>query len=166
MNRQIRKRICVPYGVMVVGLTISCGPPRSHPSNVRSDQAVAIHYDKPSWHDEGVRLLESGRCTELRTLLDGVPQEQRTEEWYVLSAMDEALCWTRTRMGKHKAAALQAIESGITRYPDSALLIANKGALLETFGDVDAAMRLYNEAYSRSKEHLRDQPDSRTDRYV
>ncbi len=163
-------RISVIHRLAVVVLAISCGQPRGYPSrhlsNLQSEKPPVSGNHAPPWYDESLRLLQSGRCSELEAFLTAVPQDRRPEDWYVLSAMGGAMCWRQTRMEKYKAAALQVIEKGITHYPDSALLIANKGALLEGFGDVEAASRLYRDAYRRAQEHLRSRPESRDDRYV
>jgi len=54
----------------------------------------------------------------------------------------------------------------MTRYPDSALLIADKGGLLEMFGDAAAAQALYERAGKVANSNLRRNPQSRSDRYV
>jgi tetratricopeptide (TPR) repeat protein len=76
------------------------------------------------------------------------------------------MCWGQSHSDSDKTAALQVIDAGLKRYPESALLMGNKGALLETFGDLDGAKRLYDEAYRKSKAHLRTHPESRKDQYV
>src|SRR5438309_2076298 len=126
MRRRIRMSVSVSYGLAFAVLAISCGQPRDYPSthlsNLRSEKPPVSPNHAPPWYDESLRLLESGRCADLETFLTGVPQDRRSEDWYVLSAMGDAMCWRQTRMDKYKASALQAIEGGITRYPDSALL--------------------------------------------
>jgi tetratricopeptide (TPR) repeat protein len=117
-----------------------------------------------TWLQHGIRLLGSNKCDELRSFLSTIPEREVNEEWFRLRALGEGMCWTHTRSAKDKASALQAVDEGISKYPESAGLIAAKGGLLELFGDRVAAQPLYDRARQVAEANLRKNPMSRKDR--
>jgi tetratricopeptide (TPR) repeat protein len=76
------------------------------------------------------------------------------------------MCWSHSRLETDKQEALSAVDEGMARYPDSALLMVDKGGLLEMFGDATAARALYERAEKVAADNLRRNPQSRNDRYV
>jgi len=119
-----------------------------------------------SWVARGVSLLQAGRCADLRALLKTVPPSQISEQWYELRGLGEAMCWSHSRRDADKRPALSAIEEGMQRYPNSASLIADKGGLLEMFGDVAGAQPFYERAAQVATANLRRKPQSQNDRDV
>ena len=128
-----------------------------------SSSAIAARAQRPvSWRAEAIAMLNERRCAGARQVLQGVPATQVTEDWYELKAMGEAACWSQSHAPADKQAALAAIDEGIKRYPESASLIADKGAVLESFGNVAAAIPLYQVAHAKAAQSLKRQPTSRT----
>ncbi len=120
----------------------------------------------PAWVERGISLLGSKRCDELRAFLKTIPPAEVSEEWYELRGLGEAMCWSHSRSDVDKRAALSAIDEGMHRYPESALLIMDKGGLLEMLGDVTGARVFYERAAQVATANLRRKPDSREDRFV
>ena len=119
-----------------------------------------------SWIDHGMILIRDGKCEDLRALLVTVPEKARVEEWYELRGLGEASCWSHSHSETDKTSALSAFDAGMARYPNSALLIADEGAVWQTFGDSARANKLYEQARLMALANLKRNPQSRYDRYV
>ena len=115
------------------------------------------------WRETAISMLNQGRCADVRWVLQAVPAGQVNEDWYGLKAMGEAACWAHSHASADREAAFKAIDQGLKRYPDSAALVSEKGALFETFGNLAEAMPLYNAAKVKAAENLKKNPRSRTD---
>lgn len=119
-----------------------------------------------SWRENAIRTLNQGNCDATRSTLHAVRPNEMTEDWFKLKAMSDAACWTRSHSPADKDAAFAAITNGLTRYPDSASLLAEKGALFETFGNTAEALSVYHAARDKAEENLRKKPSSSSDRDV
>jgi hypothetical protein len=111
-------------------------------------------------------MLDTGRCMEARDILRKVPAARMSEDWYQLEGMADIACWSRSHAAADKDAALAAVADGLSRYPESAALVAEKGAIYETTGDVIGARALYQLAYVKAAANLEKNPQSRMDRDV
>jgi hypothetical protein len=119
-----------------------------------------------TWAERAVSLLAANRCEDLRSLLKSVPQAEVNERWFRLRTLGEAMCWTHSHSNQDKQSALQVVDQGIGRFPNSAGLVAAKGGLMQLFGDAVGARVLYDRARQMAEANLKTNPNSREDREV
>src|SRR5258708_1448135 len=154
----MRARTALLLSALLLAIACRRGVSVTSQASAVSDEAV----HRSSWRDKAIRMLNEGRCRDVRQVLQTVPATQVTEDWYALRAMGEAACWSQSHAPAERQAALAAIDEGIQRYPESAPLVADKGAILESFGNVAAAIPLYQVAHAKAAQNLKRQPASRT----
>jgi len=162
----LRGKITSTFLAAIVLANTACGRETIHGGSSPPTTVVPPSARKQSWVERGIGLLRANRCDDLRAFLQSIPKSEVSEEWYELRALGEGTCWSRSHLESDKHAAFSTIEEGINRYPQSALLIADKGALLEMFGDAVGAQSFYERAAQVATENLRRNPQSRNDRYV
>jgi hypothetical protein len=119
-----------------------------------------------TWDQPAIRLLAANRCEDLRAFLKTIPEAKINERWFRLRALGEAMCWTHSRSERDKQSALQALDEGIARYPNSSGLVAAKGGLMLLFGNAPEARALYDRAQNMAEANLRANPNSWEDRSV
>jgi hypothetical protein len=143
----------------------ACDRP-SVPPSAPSTMTAFTSDRSPSWIEHGNSLLVAKRCGELRAFLRGIPASEVSAKWYELRGLGEAMCWSYSRNDVDKRAALSSIDEGMRRYPEAAFLIADKGGLLEIFGDTKGAQSFYDRAVQVATTNLRRNPESREDRFI
>jgi hypothetical protein len=136
-------------------------PPSSPP-----DLTASAAERSPSWVERGISLQAAKRCDDLRALLKALPTSEVSEKWYELRGLGEAMCWSRSHREVDKRAAISAIEEGMQRYPNSAVLIMDKGGLLEMFGDATGAQPFYERAVQVATRNVQYKRQSRDYRFV
>jgi|GEM_PF-5158254 len=157
--------VLVLFSVTILLGGSACDRPSLSPAS-RLTLTASAPDRSPSWLERGISLLVAKRCVDLRAFLKGIPASEVSAKWYELRGLGEAMCWSHSRSDEDKRAALSAIDEGMRRYPESAFLIADKGGLLEMFGDAKGAQAFYDRAAKVATMNLRRNPQSRDDRFV
>jgi tetratricopeptide (TPR) repeat protein len=119
-----------------------------------------------AWQNRVTTFIAEGKCTEAVAVLESAEADHGVVAWYELRSVTEGLCWKKYHRSDQKARALAIVEKGIRMFPSASILLADKAALLDEFGEHSNAEPLYRAARLLALKNLKANPESRSDRFV